>query len=258
MSLFSRIQNETFFFLGPCVIENQELLYTVAEELKRMEEKYKVPIVFKASFDKANRTSINSYRGPGLDKGLEMLAKVREKFDLPLLTDIHESAQAEAIGQVVDVIQIPAFLCRQTDLLVATAKTGKIVNIKKAQFLSGQDMYYPAQKVKDSGNDQIILTERGNIYGYNNLVVDFRNLPDMAEFGYPVCMDCTHSVQRPGGAGGKSGGDRKFVPQMALAAKSFGANGFFMEVHPNPEEALSDGPNMVYLENLEALMAKLV
>ena len=258
MSLFSRIQNETFFFLGPCVIENQELLYTVAEELKRMEEKYKVPIVFKASFDKANRTSINSYRGPGLDQGLEMLAKVREKFDLPLLTDIHESAQAEAIGQVVDVIQIPAFLCRQTDLLVATAKTGKIVNIKKAQFLSGQDMYYPAQKVKDSGNDQIILTERGNIYGYNNLVVDFRNLPDMAEFGYPVCMDCTHSVQRPGGAGGKSGGDRKFVPQMALAAKSFGANGFFMEVHPNPEEALSDGPNMVYLENLEALMAKLV
>jgi len=258
MSLFSRIQNETFFFLGPCVIENQELLYTVAEELKRMEEKYKVPIVFKASFDKANRTSINSYRGPGLDKGLEMLAKVREQFDLPLLTDIHESSQAEAIGQVVDVIQIPAFLCRQTDLLVATAKTGKIVNIKKAQFLSGQDMYYPAQKVKDSGNDQIILTERGNIYGYNNLVVDFRNLPDMAEFGYPVCMDCTHSVQRPGGAGGKSGGDRKFVPQMALAAKAFGANGYFMEVHPDPEAALSDGPNMVFLRNLDGLMEKVL
>ena len=258
MSLFSRIQNETFFFLGPCVIENQELLYTVAEELKRMEEKYKVPIVFKASFDKANRTSINSYRGPGLDKGLEMLAKVREKFDLPLLTDIHESSQAEAIGQVVDVIQIPAFLCRQTDLLVATAKTGKIVNIKKAQFLSGQDMYYPAQKVKDSGNDQIILTERGNIYGYTNLVVDFRNLPDMAEFGYPVCMDCTHSVQRPGGAGGKSGGDRKFVPQMALAAKAFGANGYFMEVHPDPEAALSDGPNMVFLRNLDGLMEKVL
>lgn len=258
MTLFQRIQNETFFFLGPCVIENQDLLYTVAETLKSMEEKYKVPVVFKASFDKANRTSLSSYRGPGLEKGLEMLAKVKEKFDLPLLTDIHESSQAKAIGEVVDVIQIPAFLCRQTDLLVAAAETGKIINIKKAQFLSGQDMFYPAQKVKDSGNDQIILTERGNIYGYNNLVVDFRNLPDMAEFGYPVCMDCTHSVQRPGGAGGKSGGDRKFVPAMAKAAKAFGANGFFMEVHPDPEKALSDGPNMVYLKDLEGLMGELV
>lgn len=258
MSLYSRIQNETFFFLGPCVIENLELLYTVAEELKKLEEKYKVPVVFKASFDKANRTSIRSFRGPGIQEGLEMLAKVKEKFDLPLLTDIHESSQAEAIGEVVDVIQIPAFLCRQTDLLVAAAQTGKIINIKKAQFLSGQDMEYPAQKVIDSGNDQVILTERGNIYGYNNLVVDFRNLPDMAEFGYPVCMDCTHSVQRPGGAGGKSGGDRKFVPQMALAAKAFGANGYFMEVHPDPETALSDGPNMVYLKDLEALMVSLL
>ncbi|MDX5320671.1 MAG: 3-deoxy-8-phosphooctulonate synthase [Bacteroidota bacterium] len=258
MSLYQRIQNEPFFFLGPCVIENQDLLFTVAEVLKDIEETYKVPVVFKASFDKANRTSLSSYRGPGLDKGLEMLAKVKQRFGLSLLTDIHESHQAEAIGQVVDVIQIPAFLCRQTDLLVATAKTGKIVNIKKAQFLSGQDMYYPAQKVKESGNEQIILTERGNIYGYNNLVVDFRNLPDMAEFGYPVCMDCTHSVQRPGGAGGKSGGDRKFVPAMAKAAKAFGVNGYFMEVHPDPEQALSDGPNMVYLKDLKGLMGELL
>ncbi len=258
MSLFDRIRNETFFFLGPCVIENQDLLYTVAGELKRLEEKYKVPIVFKASFDKANRTSLSAYRGPGLEKGLEMLAKVKERFDLPLLTDIHEPAHAAPAAEVVDVLQIPAFLCRQTDLLVAAAETGKIVNIKKAQFLSGQDMFYPAQKVKESGNAQIILTERGNIYGYNNLVVDFRNLPDMAEFGYPVCMDCTHSVQRPGGAGGKSGGDRKFVPGMALAAKAFGANGYFMEVHPDPENALSDGPNMVYLKDLEALMERLL
>ena len=258
MSLFDRIRNETFFFLGPCVIENQDLLYTVAGELKRLEEKCKVPIVFKASFDKANRTSLSAYRGPGLEKGLEMLAKVKERFDLPLLTDIHEPAHAAPAAEVVDVLQIPAFLCRQTDLLVAAAETGKIVNIKKAQFLSGQDMFYPAQKVKESGNTQIILTERGNIYGYNNLVVDFRNLPDMAEFGYPVCMDCTHSVQRPGGAGGKSGGDRKFVPGMALAAKAFGANGYFMEVHPDPENALSDGPNMVYLNDLEALMERLL
>ncbi|MBI1221684.1 MAG: 3-deoxy-8-phosphooctulonate synthase [Bacteroidetes bacterium] len=257
MSLFARIQKEPFFFLGPCVIENQDLLYEVADVLKNLEAKYNVPIVFKASFDKANRTSLSSYRGPGLQKGLEMLQKVKEKFDLPLLTDIHESSQAQAIGEVVDVIQIPAFLCRQTDLLVAAAKTRKIINIKKAQFLSGHDMYYPAQKVKESGNEQIILTERGNIYGYNNLVVDFRNLPDMTEFGYPVCMDCTHSVQRPGGAGGKSGGDRKFVPAMAKAAKAFGANGYFMEVHPDPEHAFSDGPNMVYLKDLDELMGEL-
>ena len=258
MSLYSQIKQKPFFFLGPCVIEDQELLYTVAKEVKRLGDHFQVPVIFKASFDKANRTSIQSFRGPGLEIGLAMLQNVKERFDLPLVTDIHEAYQAEIAAQVVDVLQIPAFLCRQTDLLVAAAQTGKIVNIKKAQFLSGIDMQFPAQKVLDSGNDQIILTERGNSFGYNNLVVDFRNLPDMASFGYPVCMDCTHSVQRPGGAGGKTGGDRKFVPAMAKAAQAFGANGYFMEVHPNPNEAKSDGPNQLHLSDLEGLMNKLL
>jgi 2-dehydro-3-deoxyphosphooctonate aldolase (KDO 8-P synthase) len=214
--------------------------------------------VFKSSFDKANRTSINAYRGPGIEKGLEMLNNVKEKFNLPVTTDIHEPFQAKIAAEVVDILQIPAFLCRQTDLLVAAAQTGKIVNVKKAQFLSGQDMFYPAQKVKEAGNEQVILTERGNSFGYNNLVVDFRNIYDMKEFGYPVCMDCTHSVQRPGGAGGKTGGDRKFVPNMARAAKAFGADGFFIETHPDPDNALSDGPNMLYLKDLEELIKSLI
>jgi 2-dehydro-3-deoxyphosphooctonate aldolase (KDO 8-P synthase) len=189
---------------------------------------------------------------------MEMLLKVKERFGLPLTTDIHEPHQASIAAQVVDILQIPAFLCRQTDLLVAAAKTGKIVNIKKAQFLSGQDMFYPAQKVVEAGNTQVILTERGNMYGYNNLVVDFRNIYDLKAFGYPVCMDCTHSVQRPGGAGGKTGGDRTFVPMMALAAKAFGASGYFMETHPDPDYALSDGPNMVRLDELFKVMEPLI
>jgi 2-dehydro-3-deoxyphosphooctonate aldolase (KDO 8-P synthase) len=258
MTLFEQIQRRPFFILGPCVMESQELLYQVAEQVARVGQQYNVPVVFKSSFDKANRTSVSSYRGPGLDKGLEMLQKVKDRFDLPLTTDIHESHQAVAIGQVVDILQIPAFLCRQTDLLVAAAQTAKIVNIKKAQFLSGQDMFYPAQKVVEAGNNQVILTERGNMYGYNNLAVDFRNIYDMKQFGYPVCMDCTHSVQRPGGAGGKTGGDRTFVPMMALAAKAFGANGYFMEIHPDPDNALSDGPNMVKLQNLDEVMKPLL
>jgi len=258
MPLFERIQNETFFFLGPCVIEDQDLLYTVAEVLKEIELEHQVPVFFKASFDKANRTSLSGFRGPGLEKGLEMLNKVKEKFDLPLLTDIHEANQAAITAEVVDVLQIPAFLCRQTDLLVAAAQTGKIVNIKKAQFLSGIDMEYPAQKVVESGNKQVILTERGNIYGYNNLVVDFRNIPDMLNLGYPVCMDCTHSVQRPGAGGGKTAGDRKFVPNMALAAKAFGASGYFIETHPNPDQGKSDGPNMLPLNQLKTLVAQLI
>jgi 2-dehydro-3-deoxyphosphooctonate aldolase (KDO 8-P synthase) len=258
MTLFEQIQRRPFFILGPCVMESQELLYQVAEQVARVGQQYNVPVIFKSSFDKANRTSVSSYRGPGLDKGLEMLQKVKDRFDLPLTTDIHESHQAVAIGQVVDILQIPAFLCRQTDLLVAAAQTGKIVNIKKAQFLSGQDMFYPAQKVVEAGNNQVILTERGNMYGYNNLAVDFRNIYDMKQFGYPVCMDCTHSVQRPGGAGGKTGGDRTFVPMMALAAKAFGANGYFMEIHPDPDNALSDGPNMVKLQNLDEVMKPLL
>jgi 2-dehydro-3-deoxyphosphooctonate aldolase (KDO 8-P synthase) len=239
-------------------MESQELLYTVAEKVAEIGQKYDVPVIFKSSFDKANRTSIRSYRGPGLEKGMEMLLKVKEQFGLPLITDIHESYQAKIVGEVVDILQIPAFLCRQTDLLVAAAKTGKIVNIKKAQFLSGQDMFYPAQKVLEAGNDKVILTERGNMYGYNNLVVDFRNIYDLKTFGHPVCMDCTHSVQRPGGAGGKTGGDRTFVPMMALAAKAFGADGYFMETHPDPDNALSDGPNMVRLHELEQVIEPLV
>ena len=243
---------------GPCVIESSELLDTVAQELVRLNEKYGIQIIFKSSFDKANRTSIHSFRGPGLEKGLQMLADVKSKYGLKLLTDIHESYQADPVGEVVDVIQIPAFLCRQTDLLVAAAKTGKIVNIKKAQFLSGMDMQYPVQKVKEAGNNQVWLTERGNMYGYNNLAVDFRNIADMKLFTDTVIMDCTHSVQHPGAAGGKTGGNREFVPSMALAAKAFGATGYFFEVHPNPEEALSDGPNMLYLKDLESVIISLL
>ncbi|WP_031533901.1 MULTISPECIES: 3-deoxy-8-phosphooctulonate synthase [unclassified Bacteroides] len=246
------------FIAGPCVIESAECLDIVAQELVRINKKYGIDIIFKASFDKANRTSISSYRGPGLEKGLQMLADIKQKYGLRLLTDIHESHQAAPAAEVVDVLQIPAFLCRQTDLLVAAAKTGKTVNIKKAQFLSGLDMQFPVEKVRESGNDNIWLTERGNIYGYNNLVVDFRNIPDMKQFTPTVIMDCTHSVQRPGAAGGKTGGNREFVPSMALAAKAFGANGFFFETHPDPEKALSDGPNMLYLNELEELIGKLI
>lgn len=247
-----------FIIAGPCVIESAELLDVVAAELKRISEQFDVPVWFKASFDKANRTSIHSFRGPGLERGLQMLADVKTKYGLPLLTDVHESFQAEAAGEVVDVLQIPAFLCRQTDLLVAAARTGKTVNIKKAQFLSGDDMRYPVEKCREAGCREVWLTERGNIYGYNNLVVDFRNIPLMHRWVDRVVMDCTHSVQRPGGAGGKTGGDREFVQQMALAAKVFGANGFFFETHPDPEKALSDGPNMLYLKDLESLVKKLL
>lgn len=243
---------------GPCVIESAELLDTVARKLVEINSKFDIDIIFKASFDKANRTSIKSFRGPGIDKGLQMLADIKEKYGLRLLTDIHESWQAEPTGQVVDVIQIPAFLCRQTDLLVAAAKTGRVVNIKKAQFLSGMDMRYPVEKARESGAHEVWLTERGNIYGYNNLVVDFRNIPDMLQLTDNVIMDCTHSVQRPGGADGKTGGDRRYVPMMALAAKAFGANGWFFEVHPNPDKGLSDAANMLELEKLEGLVEQLL
>ncbi|MGN0282885.1 MAG: 3-deoxy-8-phosphooctulonate synthase [Prevotella sp.] len=243
---------------GPCVIESAELLDTVAKKIVEINAKLGVDIIFKASFDKANRTSIKSFRGPGLEKGLQMLADMKSKYGLKILTDIHESWQAEPAGEVVDIIQIPAFLCRQTDLLVAAAKTGRAVNIKKAQFLSGMDMKYPVEKARESGASEVWLTERGNIYGYNNLVVDFRNIPDMLQLTDIVVMDCTHSVQRPGGAGGKTGGDRRYVPMMALAAKAFGANGWFFEVHPTPDEGLSDAANMLELDKLEGLVEELV
>ena len=246
------------FIAGPCVIESAELLDVVATKLAQIKEQTGAEVYFKASFDKANRTSIHSFRGPGLEQGLQMLADVRAKYGLPLLTDVHESYQAQAAGEVVDVLQIPAFLCRQTDLLVASAQTGKTVNIKKAQFLSGEDMQYPVEKCKEAGAKEVWLTERGNIYGYNNLVVDFRNIPLMKNYTDRVIMDCTHSVQRPGAAGGKTGGNREFVPAMAKAAKAFGANGYFFETHPNPEQALSDGPNMLYLDELDGLIQELL
>ncbi|MFI3279827.1 MAG: 3-deoxy-8-phosphooctulonate synthase [Rikenellaceae bacterium] len=246
------------FIAGPCVIESAELLDTVAEKLVEINRELGVEIAFKASFDKANRTSLGSYRGVGLERGLQMLADVKSRWGLKLVTDIHESYQAEAAGEVVDVLQIPAFLCRQTDLLVAAAKSGKVVNIKKAQFLSGADMIYPYQKAMESGAAEVWLTERGNSFGYNNLVVDFRNIPDMLNFAPTVLMDCTHSVQRPGAAGGVTGGNREFVPSMALAAKAFGANGYFLEVHPDPDKGMSDAANMLQLDNLKPLIEELI
>lgn len=252
------MNKQPVFIAGPCVIESQSLLNTVAETLVGINARLGLDIIFKASFDKANRTSIHSFRGPGIDKGLQMLADIRDRYGLRVLTDIHESWQAKLAGEVCDVLQIPAFLCRQTDLLVAAARTGRIVNIKKAQFLSGRDMRYPVEKALDAGAQEVWLTERGNCFGYNNLVVDFRNIPDMKEIVPTVIMDCTHSVQRPGAANGSTGGDRRFVPSMALAAKAFGATGYFFEVHPNPDQALSDGPNMLQLERLEDLIKNIL
>lgn len=249
---------QPLFIAGPCVIESAELLANVATTISDINKRLGTDIIFKASFDKANRTSIHSFRGPGLEKGLQMLADIKQQFGLKILTDIHESYQAEAVGQVVDVIQIPAFLCRQTDLLVSAAKTGCVVNIKKAQFLSGKDMVYPVEKAREAGAKDVWLTERGNMYGYNNLVVDFRNISDMLEITPRVVMDCTHSVQRPGSGNGTTGGDRRFIPSMALAAKDFGANGFFFEVHPDPDHALSDGPNMLQSDKLEELIKEIL
>ena len=252
------MSQKAIFIAGPCVIESAELLNTVARKLVEINEKYGTGIIFKASFDKANRTSIRSFRGPGLERGLQMLADIKTNFGLQILTDIHEAWQAKPVGEVCDVLQIPAFLCRQTDLLVAAAQTGRIVNIKKAQFLSGRDMRYPVEKARDAGAKEVWLTERGNMMGYNNLVVDFRNIPDMLDIVPTVVMDCTHSVQRPGGSDDKTGGDRRFVPQMAMAAKAFGATGYFFEVHPTPDEGLSDAANMLELDKLEQLIVELM
>ena len=252
------MSQQAIFIAGPCVIESAELLDTVAHKLVEINGKHGTDIIFKASFDKANRTSIRSFRGPGLDRGLQLLSDIKTRFGLRILTDIHESWQAKPVGEVCDVIQIPAFLCRQTDLLVAAAQTGRTVNIKKAQFLSGRDMRYPVEKARDAGAKDVWLTERGNMMGYNNLVVDFRNIPDMLDIVPTVIMDCTHSVQRPGGSDGKTGGDRRFVPQMALAAKAFGATGYFFEVHPTPDQGLSDAANMLELDKLERVIEELI
>ena len=246
------------FIAGPCVIESAELLDTVAAELVEINKKLGTDIIFKASFDKANRTSLKSFRGPGIDHGLLMLSDVKSKYGLRVTTDIHEAWQAQPAGQVCDILQIPAFLCRQTDLLIAAAKTGRTVNIKKGQFLSGEDMRYPVEKAREAGATEVWLTERGNMMGYHNLVVDFRNIPEMLEIVDNVIMDCTHSVQQPGGANGKPDGDGRYVPQMAMAAKAFGATGWFFEVHPNPDQGLSDAANMLELSALYDLVAKLL
>ncbi len=241
---------------GPCALESKEIAEEVARELKRVCQKLDINYVFKSSFDKANRSSITSYRGPGLEEGLKILSEIKEKYNVPIVTDIHSPEQAAPVAEVADILQIPACLCRQTDLLVAAAKTGKIVNIKKGQFLAPEQMQPLVKKVEDAGNYNILLTDRGTSFGYNNLVVDFRGIPIMKNFGYPVVFDATHSVQLPGANGISSGGDRRFVPVLAKAAMAVGANVLFFEVHPNPDKALCDGPNMVALKDAEALFKK--
>jgi 2-dehydro-3-deoxyphosphooctonate aldolase (KDO 8-P synthase) len=247
-----------FLIAGPCVIESEQLAMETAGRIAEIAKSLNIPYVFKSSFDKANRTSIKSFRGPGLEKGLDILAKVKKQLGVPVLTDVHTEEQATEAGTVVDVLQIPAFLCRQTDLLIAAANTGKVVNVKKGQFLSPAEMANAVKKIEECGNRQIVLTERGSSFGYNNLVVDMRSFPILRSFGYPVVFDATHSVQLPGGGGTKSSGQREFVEPLACAAAGAGVDGFFMEVHPNPDEALSDGPNMVPLHQLKSLLERVM
>lgn len=242
---------------GPCVIESEEMVLSIAEQMKKITDELGIPYTFKASFDKANRTSINSFRGPGLEKGLEILQKVKDVYSLPICTDIHEAWQAEPVSKVADIIQIPAFLCRQTDLLVAAAKTGKCINIKKAQFLAPWDMKNCVEKVRQSGNNNVMLCERGTSFGYNTLVVDMTGLRVMKEFEVPVIFDATHSVQKPGGNGSSTGGNRQYVEYLAKAAIAVGVDGLFMETHPDPDNAKSDGPNMVPLGDMKELLIKL-
>lgn len=248
--------NKLTILAGPCAIESMDILKQTAETLKAVTEELGINYVFKSSFDKANRSSINSYRGVGMEKGLEMLSKIKSEFEVPIVTDIHLPEQAAPVAEVADILQIPAFLCRQTDLLVAAAKTGKIINIKKGQFLAPQQMKSLVKKVEDSGNQRIMLTDRGVSFGYNNLVVDYRAIPIMKEFGYPVVFDATHSVQMPGSNGDSTGGDRRFVPTLANAAMAAGADVLFFEIHPNPDEALCDGANMLALSDAEKVFKK--
>ena len=243
---------------GPCMLESESLVMETAYVLKEISLKHNLSLVFKGSFDKANRSSIYSERGPGINKGLELLNKVKEEFQLPITTDIHEPSQAEIVGEVVDIIQIPAFLCRQTDLLVSAAKTNKIVNVKKGQFIAPGDMKNVVVKIKESGNDKILLTERGTTFGYNNLVVDMRSLPIMRELDIPVVFDATHSVQIPGGLGTTTGGKREFAPYLARAAAAAGIDALFIETHPDPDHAMSDGPNMIKLDELEEFLKPII
>jgi 2-dehydro-3-deoxyphosphooctonate aldolase (KDO 8-P synthase) len=255
--LSSSATGNFFLLAGPCVIEGEKMALEIAEKAVELTSRLDIPYVFKGSYRKANRSRIDSFTGIGDLEALRILRKVGETFGIPTVTDIHTEPEAAMAAEYVDMLQIPAFLCRQTDLLVAAARTGRTVNIKKAQFLSGRDMRFPVEKAREAGAAEVWLTERGNIYGYNNLVVDFRNIPDMLEIVPTVIMDCTHSVQRPGGDGGKTGGDRRFVPQMAMAAKAFGATGYFFEIHPDPDRGLSDAANMLELAKLEGLVRKL-
>lgn len=248
--------NKLVIIAGPCAIENEYILFKTAEKLKFITQKLGIDYIFKASYDKANRTSLDSYRGIGMEQGLELLGKVKQEFNIPILTDVHLPADAKTVAEVVDIIQIPAFLSRQTDLLVEAAKTGKIVNIKKGQFLSPQQIILSAQKVEKSGNPNVIITERGDSFGYNNLVVDMRVFPIVHSFGYPIIFDATHSVQLPGGAGACSSGQREFVPPLANASLAAGADGVFFEVHPDPDKALCDGPNMIKLDDAYDIFAK--
>ncbi len=247
-----------FLIAGPCVLESEEHTIRHAKEIARICKALGMPVIFKASFDKANRTSISSYRGPGLAKGLEWLAAAREASGLGILTDIHEPSQASPVAEVADVLQIPAFLCRQTDLLVAAAKTGRCVNIKKGQFLAPEGMRHPVEKVRESGNPSVLLTERGTSFGYGRLIVDYAGLVELRSIGVPVVFDATHSVQRPGGGGNRTTGDRKMVAPLSRAAVAVGVDGIFMEVHEDPDSAPSDGPNMLALGDLEALLSDLI
>lgn len=242
---------------GPCVIESEEMVLSIASQMKEITKELGIPYTFKASFDKANRTSISSFRGPGIEQGLEILQKVKDTYHLPICTDIHEPWQAKMAAQVADIIQIPAFLCRQTDLLVAAARTGKYINIKKAQFLAPWDMKNCLEKVRQSGNDNVMLCERGTSFGYNTLVVDMTGLRVMKDFGVPVIFDATHSVQKPGGNGTSTGGNRQYVEYLAKAALAVGVDGLFMETHPDPDHAKSDGPNMVPLGEMKEILIRL-
>ena len=248
---------QLFLIAGPCVIENEKLCRQVAASLAKTCHQLGIFLVFKASFDKANRTSAKGFRGPGLSAGLQILQNIREEFGLPVLTDVHNEAQAAVAGESVDLLQIPAFLCRQTDLIDAAVKTGKIVNLKKGQFLSPAEMGRVAEKARLAGGKKIMLTERGTTFGYNNLVADMRSIPIMKGFGFPVVFDATHSVQLPGGGGDKSAGQREFAPVLARCALAAGANGLFIETHPRPDEALSDGPNMIPLAEMAAVLKQL-
>lgn len=243
---------------GPCVIESEENVLYIARKMKEITDKLNIDYYFKASFDKANRTSINSYRGPGIEEGMRILKKVKDEVGVKIATDIHEPWQAEKVAEVVDLIQIPAFLCRQTDLLVAAAKTGKLINVKKAQFLAPWDMGNVVKKLEDSDNKNIMLCERGSCFGYNNLVVDMTGLLEMKKFGYPVVFDATHSVQKPGGKGNATGGNREYAKYLAKAAAAMGITAFFMEVHPDPDNALSDGPNSIKLDDVQELLETII